>query len=55
MIQAYEEPMAITKNLTLNCFLVLSSKYPCILADLIHTYKKKNNLPLTKFVISQKL
>ena len=29
MIQAYEEPMAFTKNLTLNPILVLSSKYPC--------------------------
>ena len=41
MIQAYEEPMAITKNLTLNSVLVLSSKYPCTLVDLIHTEKER--------------
>ena len=29
MIQAYEEPMAFTKNATLNPVLVISSKYPC--------------------------
>ena len=29
MIQAYEEPMAFTKNVTLNPALVISSKYPC--------------------------
>ena len=37
MIQAYEEPMVFTKNHTLNPVLVLSSKYPCALADLMHT------------------
>ena len=39
MIQAYEEPMAFSKTHTLNPVLVLSSKYPCALADLMHTYK----------------
>ena len=39
MIKAYEEPMAFTKKHTLNLVLILSSKYPCDLADLIHTYK----------------
>ena len=29
MIQAYQEPMAFTKNATLNPVLVISSKYPC--------------------------
>ena len=29
MIQAYEEPMAFTRNHTLHPVLVLSSKYPC--------------------------
>ena len=40
MILAYEEPLAFTKNLTLNPVLVLSSKYPCTLVDLIHTKEK---------------
>ena len=29
MIQADQEPMAFTKNATLNPVLVISSKYPC--------------------------
>ena len=55
MFKAYEEPMAFTRKPTLNLVLVLSSKYPCGLTDLIHTYEMKNNLPLTQFISSQKL
>ena len=36
-----DEPMVYTKNQTLNPFLVQCSKYPSVLADLIHTYNMK--------------
>ena len=39
MFKAYEEQMALTRKHTLNLVLVLSSKYPCGLTDLTHTYE----------------